>query len=201
VLPRISAADETAALRGDATISEVRRRHFAQSAALISKHAGYEIKTIGDSVMAVFRSVEAALDYACALQLDTGSSEPQLRAGIHIGPVEVADDDVFGTDVSLASRVVGAIAGAEIWLSTRAEEDIDRVGTYRGKGWQWQPHDVKLEGIGDARLWSLAREALPGGPAPGSHHAFIGGTVLEADLMLGHLHPPPGGTALPETEP
>jgi class 3 adenylate cyclase len=32
---------------GDAAMSEVRRRHFAQSTALLAKHAGYEVKTNG----------------------------------------------------------------------------------------------------------------------------------------------------------
>jgi class 3 adenylate cyclase len=142
---------------GDAAMSEVRRRHFARSTALVTKHFGREIKTIGDSVMAVFRSAEAALDYARELQLDPGSSEIQMRAGINIGSVEVTADDVFGTEVTLASRVVGAIRGAEIWLSNRAKEDIDRAGTHRERGLQWQVHDgLELKGIGIQRLWSLA---------------------------------------------
>jgi len=138
---------------GDAAMSEVRRQHFAQSTALLAKHAGYEVKTIGDSVMAVFRSVEAALGYTRALQAHPGSSELQVRAGIHIGPVEVTIDDVFGAEVALASRVAAAIAGAEIWLSSRAKEDVDRAGVFQKA--QWQPHDVSLKGIGDAQLWCL----------------------------------------------
>ena len=49
---------------GDAAMSEVRRRHFAQSTALVAKYAGREIKTIGDSVMAVFRSAGAKIRYS-----------------------------------------------------------------------------------------------------------------------------------------
>ena len=138
---------------GDIAMSEVRRKHFAQSTALLAKQGGYEVKTIGDSVMAAFKSVEAALDYARALQLDPGSSELQIRAGIHIGPVEVTADDIFGAEVALASRVVSAIAGAEIWMSSRAKEDVCRAGVHRNA--RWQPHNVNLKGIGDAQLWSL----------------------------------------------
>jgi len=142
---------------GDTTMSEVRRKHFAQSTALVTKYFGYEVKTIGDSVMAVFRSVEAALDYARALQLDPGSSELRVRAGIHIGPVEVTADDIFGAEVALASRVVGAVADAEIWLSSRARQDVDRAGVREER---WQPHDVNLKGIGYVQLWSLARKTV-----------------------------------------
>lgn len=79
---------------GDAGMSEVRRAHFARSAALTAQHAGRELKTIGDSVMAVFRSVEAALGYAHALLLDPGHTELHargVRAGIHIGAVDVVE--------------------------------------------------------------------------------------------------------------
>ena len=123
---------------GDTAMGEVRRKHFAQSTTLIAKQAGREIKTIGDSVMAVFRSVEAALDYVCALQLNPGSSELRVRAGIHIGSVDVVADDVFGTEVALARRVVDTIEGAEIWLSNRAKEDLDRAGAHRQRGLRWQ---------------------------------------------------------------
>jgi class 3 adenylate cyclase len=147
---------------GDSAMGDVRRKHFAQSAALLARYAGREIKTIGDSVMAVFRSVEAALYYARALQFDPGSPELQVRAGIHIGSLEVTEEDIFGTEVAVASRVVSAIAGAEIWLSSRAKDDIDRAGTHREEGWEWRPHDVNLKGIGNARLWSLIVEPTRG---------------------------------------
>jgi class 3 adenylate cyclase len=144
---------------GDAAMREVRREHFAQSAMLIAKQAGREIKTIGDSVMAVFHSVEAAFDYAHALHLHPGHEALEasgVHAGIHIGPVDVLENNIDGTEVAFAHRVVEAIPGAEIWLSNRAKEDIDRAGTHRKKNWQWQPHDVPLKGFGEQqRLWSL----------------------------------------------
>ena len=75
---------------GDAAMGELQRKHFARSAELLVEKAGRQIKTIGDSVMAVFRSVGAAFDYALALQRDPGTSKLQVRVGIHTGPVDVA---------------------------------------------------------------------------------------------------------------
>ncbi len=72
----------------------------------------------------------------------------------------------------MASRVVGSIAGAEIWLSNRAKEDVDRAGTYRDKGWQWHPYDVTLRGIGAARLWSFAVEPAGEGQQPAKEMVF-----------------------------
>ncbi len=69
--------------------------------------------------MAAFHAVEKALDYAMALQANPGHARVQIRAGIHIGPMQVEENDLFGGAVSFAARVVGAIQGAEIWLSER----------------------------------------------------------------------------------
>lgn len=68
-----------------------------------------EIKTIGDSFIEAFKGAGAALDYARALQGNTGHPQVRIRAGIHIGPMRVEEGDVFGGTVNFAARVVGAI--------------------------------------------------------------------------------------------
>ena len=143
----------------DHAMGEVRRAHFAQSRKLIDQFKGREIKTIGDSFMAAFKSVDAALDYARALQGDTGHAQVRIRAGIHIGPMHVEEGDVFGGTVNFAARVVGAIKRAEIWLSDPAKQDIDRLGAAEHKRLQWQRHDrVKMKGFPRTfRLWSLTQ--------------------------------------------
>ena len=59
-----------------------------------------------------------------AFQKNTGHPQIQIRAGIHNGPMQVEEGDVFGGTVNFASSVVGSIKGAEIRLSDRAKEDI-----------------------------------------------------------------------------
>ena len=143
----------------DASMNEVRRAHFAQSRKLIAEFKGREIKTIGDSFMAAFRSVDAALDYACALQERTGHSQVKVRAGIHIGPMQVEEGDVFGGAVNFAARVVGAIGQREeIWLSDRAKEDIASLGSAKHKRLKWVKHEaVEMKGFsGKATLWAIA---------------------------------------------
>jgi class 3 adenylate cyclase len=142
---------------GDTRMREICDSHFARSAALVALHGGYEIKRVGDGVIAVFRSVESAFEYAGALQLDAGSPELQVRAGIHVGPVNVADGDIGGAEVAMAARVVGSIPGAEIWVSSRAKADLDRSGANRDDG-RWHSHDVVLKGIGPERLWSIVAD-------------------------------------------
>ena len=107
--------------------------------------------------MAAFKSADAALDYAVAFQRNTGHPQIQIRAGIHIGPMHVEEGDVFGGTVNFAARVVGSIKSAEIWLSDRAKEDIDRLGGVQHKRLGWQRHDgVAMKGFpGVFRLWSV----------------------------------------------
>jgi adenylate cyclase len=72
---------------GDEVMNEIWDAHFDQSRHLITSHKGRSIKGLGDGVMAVFRNVEDALDYALALHADPGHPVIKLRAAIHIGPV------------------------------------------------------------------------------------------------------------------
>ncbi|MDB5863297.1 MAG: hypothetical protein JWO70_1103 [Betaproteobacteria bacterium] len=141
----------------DEAMDEVRRAHFARSRELIDQFNGREIKTIGDSFMAAFRSADGALDFARSLQKNTGHTKVQVRAGIHIGPMHVDEGDVFGGTVNFAARVVGAIEAAEIWLSNRAKEDIDRLGAANHNQLSWQPHEgIVMKGFsGSYTLWSL----------------------------------------------
>lgn len=143
----------------DELMNAVRQAHFAQSRKLVEQHAGREIKTIGDAFMVVFRSVDRALDYALALQAAPGRPElkNRVRAGIHIGRILVDEGDVFGREVNFAARVVGAIKGAEIWLSDPAMHDIDKLGAYRFSELRWELRgDASMKGFeGTYRLWSL----------------------------------------------
>jgi class 3 adenylate cyclase len=138
-------------------MNEVRRAHFAQSRKLIAQYKGREIKTIGDSFMAAFKSADAALDYSRALQASTGDPQVQVRAGIHVGPIHVEEGDAFGGTVNFAARVVGATKRAEIWLSDQAKKDLDGLGAQHHKALRWKRHPgVRMKGFpGESTLWSM----------------------------------------------
>ena len=143
----------------DEAMKEVRRAHFAQSRKLISQFKGCEIKNMGDGFMAAFKSAEDALDYVLAFQENTGHAQVQIRAGIHIGAMYVEEEDVHGGTVNFAARVIGAVTGAEIWLSDDAKKHIDAAGAARYKSLEWDRHDdVRMKGFpSNATLWSLRR--------------------------------------------
>jgi class 3 adenylate cyclase len=84
----------------------------------------------------------------------TGPSEfkARVRAGIHIGPVQVIENDVSGTQVNFTARIVNAIEGAEIWLSDEARKET----TYL-RALQWKQQNRTLKGFpGTFTLWTLS---------------------------------------------
>jgi len=74
--------------------------------------------------------------------------------------MHVEEGDVFGGTVNFASRVVSSIKDAEIWLSDRAKEDIDRLGAGQHKRLGWQRHDgIAMKGLpGTFTLWAVQKE-------------------------------------------
>jgi class 3 adenylate cyclase len=91
---------------------------------------GRVIKTIGDEVMAIFPSAEAAADAAIEIQCGIDAL-PQVqghklgvRIGFHYGPVVEKDDDVFGDTVNLAARLTGLATKGQIITS---RETVDRM--------------------------------------------------------------------------
>jgi len=142
---------------GDEAYQQLRRKHFAQARRLIQDNNGCEIKTIGDAYMVAFKSVVEALNFVLALYRDTGDPRLRIRAGIHVGPVYVEDQDAFGTMVNFASRVVAQAEGAEIWLSNDAKSHVDMIGLKHQTSLPWLEHkDCTLKGFpGTYTLWSL----------------------------------------------
>ena len=147
---------------GDERMTTIRRAHFCQGRRLIRSYDGREIKSIGDSLMAAFHSVQDALNFALALHENTGHKKIEIRAGIHIGALQVEESDIFGGTVNFAARVVGAIKGSEVWLSERAKQDIDQFKSQDHSHLKWVKHDdIEMKGFdGKFTLWSLVTTSL-----------------------------------------
>jgi class 3 adenylate cyclase len=142
---------------GDERWRQAREAHFAQAREFVGRGQGYLIKTIGDSVMAAFHNAAAALDFALALHGRTGHDSIRIRAGIHIGPVEVAAGDAFGQQVSMAARVEAKAKDGGIWVSAQVREDIDTLNAGKHRQLKWTEHaDVELKGFPrKCTLWSV----------------------------------------------
>lgn len=131
--------------------------HFMQARQLLKKYNGYEIKTIGDAVMAAFRTVPEVLDFGMELRKHPGDKRISIRAGIHVGPVTITQNDAYGTAVNYAARIGSIAQGAEIWISDEAKRHVDQEGLSRHTNLKWLSHsDCELKGFHETKtLWSI----------------------------------------------
>ena len=127
-------------------------QHDAISRAAVESHAGVVVKTTGDGIHAVFDDPLDAV--AAALEMQIEFSDPAgtsgillpVRCGVHVGVVEHRDDDVFGTSVNRAARIMSVAHPGQVLLSRPVAELIgDRL-----------PPDVALHDIGSARLRDIS---------------------------------------------
>jgi class 3 adenylate cyclase len=119
---------------GEAPAYGLVRRHFDLLRETIAKCDGTLVKTIGDSVMAVFfdpvKAVEAALEMHRTISEDNSArGEPalSLKIGIHHGPCIAVNLnnilDYFGTTANIAARVQKESHGEDIVLTEEIWQD------------------------------------------------------------------------------
>jgi len=108
---------------GDAKAREVLREHERTEREALRAHGGSEIKAMGDGFMASFSSATRALECAIAMQRTFAAhnelaEEPiRVRIGLNAGEPIAEAEDLFGTAVNLAARIVAQAAGGEIMAS------------------------------------------------------------------------------------
>jgi TolB-like protein/class 3 adenylate cyclase/Tfp pilus assembly protein PilF len=100
---------------------------------MIVRHAGRIVSTAGDGLLADFGSVIDALSCAVEMQQtarDLNAASPperhlQLRIGVNLGDVIVADDnDLYGDGINIAARLQALAAPGGICLSHTVYEQI-----------------------------------------------------------------------------
>jgi class 3 adenylate cyclase len=92
-------------------------------ARLLARHDGVLVKTTGDGILARFPTPAQGVRCAAAMVDAAGRSGLELRAGLHVGEVELRGDDIGGLAVHIASRV-SAMAGAGEVLVTGTVRDL-----------------------------------------------------------------------------
>jgi class 3 adenylate cyclase len=102
----------TAAELGDERWHDVLSMHYHQAADAIERFGGRQVTSTGDGLLASFDATAAAVRCAIALGALAARQGLHLRAGVHVGEVERAGDDLRGLSVHAAARVM-AIAGPD----------------------------------------------------------------------------------------
>ena len=114
--------DQRALAAIDSVLSELRKSTVLQD--------GRVVKTIGDEVMAVFPSVDAAMQAACDMQSRVAaipqgdSARLAIRVGFHFGPAIEDKGDYFGDAVNTAARMAGLAKSGQIITSGQTVEAL-----------------------------------------------------------------------------
>ena len=135
-------------LLGDEAAQDILRIHNRLVRQQVEKHGGREVKPTGDGFMVVFADTQEAVVCATHVQREIERhnranplQEISVRIGIHAGKAISEEDDFFGLDVNLASRITSKASGGEILVS-QAVRELAQVpgirflkrGHYRLKG-------------------------------------------------------------------
>ena len=89
----------------------------------LARSRGNEVKSLGDGFLATFDGPARAVRCACAIAEAVRPLDIQVRSGLHTGEIEIADNDVQGIAVHVASRV-SALAGPGEVLVSRTVKDL-----------------------------------------------------------------------------
>jgi class 3 adenylate cyclase len=118
----------------------------------IAKFGGREIRSTGDGFCAVFSTPSAGIECACAMSDALARLGIDIRAGLHCGECEVAEDRINGIAVHIAARVVAEAGAREVIVSGTVKELVtgsemtfeDRGGhSLKGIPGEWHLFAVK----------------------------------------------------------
>jgi class 3 adenylate cyclase len=142
--------------------------HFDLLKQAVAEQNGSIVKTIGDAVMAVFRTPTEAMRAMISAQIALDSTFKgllSLKTGIHFGPaIAVTLNerlDYFGTTVNFASRLEKYSEGKDIILSEQVYGDPEVQEFLKANSdlFMSEPVAVQLKGFDEEiQLWRVRRE-------------------------------------------
>jgi class 3 adenylate cyclase len=113
----------TASSVGDRRWLSLLDAHHAAARHDVEAHRGRLIKSTGDGILATFDGPGRAIRCAAAVRDAAAKLGIEIRAGVHIGEIELLADDIAGISVHIAARVTALAGPAEI-LVTRTVKDL-----------------------------------------------------------------------------
>ena len=168
--------------QGDQAALDVIARCVDQMRRRVESSDGRVVKTIGDGVMAVFPTPDAAAVAASSIQYAIDALPPigavklGVWIGFHYGPVIQNGDDVFGDTVNLAARLAEK-AGRSVIITSH--ETAERLGPMF-RGFKRPPYATHVSGRAEEvevceLIWRQAAELTV---------SFTGRTTAKRDLPV-----------------
>lgn len=148
----IVSSTERAAQLGDARWRALLDQHDAAALRAIEAHGGRLVKSTGDGVLGVFDGPERGVRSAIEIGRAVAGLGIDVRAGLHIGDVQLRGADIGGIAVHASARIMSAARPGEVLVSSTLKDLLAGTGLQladRG------PHTLK--GVpGDWRLFAAS---------------------------------------------
>lgn len=128
--------------------------------AIVEKHQGKLLRTVGDAVLSSFDHPDSAFEAAVDMQLHHHQSPLSLRVGFHHGEVIPDAGDVYGNAVNIAARVASFANASEIYTTQVTVDELSPNNRNRTK----YLDEVDFKGI-DTPLGVSRIHWAPGGSA------------------------------------
>jgi class 3 adenylate cyclase len=111
------ASTEQSARLGHRKWTALTDQHDSMVRATLARYRGHEVKTIGDGFLATFDATTRAVRAAVEIVIQAKNIGLGVRAGVHLGEVEVRPDDVVGLTVSITKRICDLAGPADVFVS------------------------------------------------------------------------------------
>ena len=106
----------------------------------LERFGGAEVKVTGDGFLATFDGPARAVRCAIAIRDEVKDLDLEIRAGLHVGEIEVLPGDVAGLAVHIAARVAALAEANEILVSSTVKDLVVGSGLdFKDRG----PRDLK----------------------------------------------------------
>jgi class 3 adenylate cyclase len=137
---------------GDATAFGRVMTHFEVLKEAVRQEEGTLVKTIGDSVMAVFFRPVCALRALVQVQKKIAAMGLSLKAGLHAGACMAVNLnerlDYFGSTVNIAARLGSLSSGENVVISSTIFNDPDVQSWLKSyPEIRYQPLEASLKGL------------------------------------------------------
>ena len=126
---------------------------------IVKKYRGEWLKEIGDGILICFDSSLDAVQCSIEIQKNLlNIADLNIRVGIHQGDIFIKDNDVYGDDVNIASRVEGFSPNGGVAISDKINKDISGVSKIKTSFIGFK----KLKGVmQETKIYCINVEGLP----------------------------------------
>jgi DNA-binding beta-propeller fold protein YncE len=146
----------------------------------LKRFHGREIDTAGDGFFATFEQPSEAISCALAMFEDLRPLDIEIRAGVHMGEVEVMGPTYGGISVHVAARVMSKADASQLLVSSTvrdlmagADIEFDDLGFHELKGVASPVHLYSVRHEVQADEESIPRPEVEPEPGPGARRSRI----------------------------